>query len=101
MPTAHVRLDQRGQCAAIGAGLHDGKLTPLGVLTDRCLNWFVAGDTKKVPSDVNSGVASFFAAWWKYPNGCKFRRKRLPDLSNQRRPCANRGERRQTQEESR
>jgi hypothetical protein len=35
MPTAHVWLDQRGQCAAIGAGSHGGKLIPLSVLTDR------------------------------------------------------------------
>jgi hypothetical protein len=34
---AHVRLDQRGQCAAIGAGFHGGKLIPLGGPNDRSL----------------------------------------------------------------
>ncbi len=38
--TAHVRHDHRGRSAAIGAGFHDEKRIPLGVLTDRRLNWF-------------------------------------------------------------
>jgi hypothetical protein len=32
MPTAHVKLDQRGRSAAIGAGFHGEKFIPLSVL---------------------------------------------------------------------